>query len=119
MAILTNPEKITTNFITRYSQQSVIDHLKDEVKDCEYYGLFAQYSFCAEFENKRDLITWYLEKDPAFQNLPEKVFQLFNEDQIMNQLESEYLVIPVHHREYYTSKVSTIFYVFAEEKLED
>lgn len=115
MATLSNTKPITIQYITNYLQEDVHSYIKNYIFDDEYFSTFNSFCFCGEFQNKQEVIKWYLEKDPAFQNLPEKVFQLFNEEQIMNQIESEYMVIPVEGKKLYNSGAWIVFYVFEKE----
>ena len=117
MAHLTNTKAITTQYITNYLQEDIEKYIKNYIFDNEYFSTFANFVFCGEFQNKQAVIKWYLEKDPAFQNLPEKVMQLFNEDQIMNQIDTEYMVIPIEVKKLYSSSTWTVFYIF--EKSDD
>lgn len=115
MAQLQNKSEITVKLITEIFNNDVSKYIAQRISDDEYFSTDSMFRFVGEFATKVEIAKWYIQKDPDFQNLPDKVMQiiLMDEQRIINQMSDDYLIIDILIKRILGSNCNqTIYYLF-------
>lgn len=107
--------EITVNAITEIFKNDISKYINQRFADDEYFATDSMFRFVGEFTSENQIAKWYVEKDPDFHNLPDKVMRiiLMDAQKIIDQMFEDYLIIDVDvKRVLGPSYHQTVYYLF-------
>lgn len=83
---------ISTKFLEQWYREEAIREINEVFTD--EMGLNPdEYDQVAEFERVRDIVSWWIEREPSLKNIPERFIRCLDDHAIMREIKKEFVII--------------------------
>lgn len=83
---------ISTKFLEQWYREEAIREI-DEVFTDEMGLNPDEYDQVAEFERVRDIVAWWIAREPSLNNIPERFIYCLDDHAIMREIKKEFVII--------------------------